>query len=48
MLDCVPSKEKETNYLMLFYKVLDYLYHFINCLASVDIKQSLHYKAAIE
>ena len=33
---------------MLFYILLRNLYDFINCPAFGDIKQTLHYKVAIE
>ena len=53
MVDCVaktsllPVKKKETNCndFRLFYMIL---YNLINCPVFIDIKQTLHYKVAIE
>ena len=47
MLDCVVCKEKRN---ILYYFTYSYiiLYDFINFPAFVDIKQTLHYKVAIE
>ena len=48
MFDCVASKEKRNinlHYFTYFYMIL---YDFINCPALLDIKQTLHYKLAIE
>ena len=47
MLDCVACKEKRNKlyYFTYFYVMLNDL---INCPAFVDIKQTLHYKVAIE
>ena len=47
MLDVLPVKKKDINlyYFTYFYMIL---YDFINCPAFIDIKQTLHYKLAIE
>ena len=49
MLDCVASKEKKKQinnfYFKYFYIIL---YDYINCPAIVDIKQTLHYKLALQ
>ena len=47
MLDCFAWKEKRSKlyYFTCFYVML---YDFLNCPACIDIKQTLHYKVAIE
>ena len=44
MLDYVACKEKRNKF--LYFSII--LYDFVNCPASVDTKQALHYKVAIE
>ena len=52
MFDCVPKtpllpvKKREVNYLFTFFCII--LYYFINFAGFIDIKQTLHYKIAIE
>ena len=47
MLDCVACKEKRNKlYHFTYFYII--LYDFINCPAFADIKQTLHYKVAIE
>ena len=45
MLVCVACKEKIKLY---YFTYLNIILYFINCQAFVDIKQTLHYKVAIE
>ena len=44
MLDCWLQRKKK-HYFTYFYIVL---YDFMNCLAFADMKQTFHYKVAIE
>ena len=46
MLNCVACKEKIKLYYFTYLNII--YYDFINCQAFVDIKQTLHYKVAIE
>ena len=46
MLDCVACKEKNKLYYFTYFYII--LYDFINYQTSVHIKQTLHYKVAIE
>ena len=48
MLDCVACKERRNIILYYFTYFYIILYDFINCPTFVDIKQTLHYKVAIE
>ena len=48
MLDYVACKEKRNKFLyyLTYFSII--LFDFVNCPAFVDIKQTLHYKVAIE
>ena len=48
MLDYVACKEKRNKFLYYFTYFSIILCDFVNFPAFVDIKQTLHYKAAIE
>ena len=48
MLGYVECKEKRDKFLFHFTYFFITLYDFVNCPAFVDIKQTLHYKVAIE
>ena len=55
MFDCVPKTpllpvKKKKKQIVLYYFTYFYiiLYDFINCLAFIDVKQTLYYKVAIE
>ena len=48
MLGYVACKEKRNKFLYHFIYFSIILYDFVNCPAFVDIKQTLHYKVAIE
>ena len=48
MLGYVACKEKRNKFLYYFTYFSIILYDFVNCPAFVDIKQTLHYKVAIE
>ena len=48
MLDYVACKEKRNKFLYYFTYISIILCDFVNFLAFVDIKQTFHYKVAIE
>ena len=48
MLDCVACKEKRNKLTYIILHTFTWFYDFINCSASVDIKQTLRDKLAIE
>ena len=46
MLDFIACKKRNKLYYFTYFYII--LYDFINCLAFVYIKRTLHYKVAIE